>query len=200
MPRFLPGVLAMAAIVLASNILVQFPIGNWLTLGAFTYPLAFLVTDVMNRVHGPAAARQVVWAGFVTGVAFSLVAAGMQTTTLRIAIASGSAFLLAQLVDIAVFDRLRSGEWWRAPLASTLFGSVLDTVLFFGIAFSALLPGDANTGWANEAVPLVGHGPLSPLWVSLAVADWMIKLCLALLALVPFRMIVRNLLRRSDES
>ncbi|MBU2957386.1 queuosine precursor transporter [Paracoccus sp. 1_MG-2023] len=194
MTRFLPGIIAMAAIVVASNILVQFVVGDWLTWGAFTYPLAFLVTDVMNRVHGPRAARRVVLAGFVTGIACSLIAAGVGVTTLRIAIASGAAFLIAQLTDIAVFDRLRGGRWWRAPLASTLIGSALDTVLFFGIAFSALLPADGNTGWSNEVVPLLGQGPGVSLWVSLAVADWLVKLGLALLALVPFRLIVRNLL------
>ncbi|TGN57625.1 VUT family protein [Paracoccus liaowanqingii] len=200
MTRFLPGILAMAAIVLASNILVQFTVATWLTWGAFTYPLAFLVTDVMNRVYGAPAARRVVLAGFVTGVLWSLVAAGMEATTLRIAAASGTAFLVAQMADVAIFDALREGRWWRAPLVSTLVGSVLDTALFFGIAFAAFLPADANTGWANEAVPLLGQGPLGPLWVSLALADWMVKLALALLALVPFRLIVRNLLRRTAES
>lgn len=200
MTRFLPGILAMAAIVVASNILVQFVIGDWLTWGAFTYPLAFLVTDVMNRIHGPAAARRVVLAGFVTGLACSLVAAGLQATTLRIAIASGAAFLVAQLADVAVFDALRKGRWWRAPLASTLGGSGLDTALFFTIAFWAGLPADINTGWAAEPVPLLGQGPVTALWVSLAVADWLVKLGLALLALVPFRLIVRNLLRGSDKS
>ncbi|TJZ92329.1 VUT family protein [Paracoccus gahaiensis] len=200
MTRFLPGILAMAAIVLASNILVQFTVATWLTWGAFTYPLAFLVTDVMNRVYGAPAARRVVLAGFVTGVLWSLVAAGIEATTLRIALASGTAFLVAQMADVAIFDALREGRWWRAPLVSTLVGSVLDTALFFGIAFAAFLPADANTGWANEAVPLLGQGPLAPLWMSLALADWMVKLALALLALVPFRLIVRNLLRRTAES
>ncbi|MBF5078873.1 VUT family protein [Paracoccus sp. NBH48] len=200
MIRFLPGILAMAAIVVASNVLVQFTVATWLTWGAFTYPLAFLVTDVMNRVHGAAAARRVVLAGFVTGVVWSLIAAGMDATTLRIAIASGAAFLAAQMVDVQVFDTLRGGPWWRAPLVSTLLGSALDTVLFFGIAFAAVLPADTNTGWANEAVPLLGAGPLSPLWVSLALADWMVKLGLAILALVPFRIIVRNLLGHRAES
>lgn len=195
MNRFLPGILAMAAIVVASNILVQFVVGDWLTWGAFTYPLAFLVTDVMNRVYGPAAARRVVLAGFVTGVACSLVAAGFEATTLRIAIASGTAFLVAQLLDVAIFDALRGGRWWRAPLASTVVGSAVDTALFFTIAFAAFLPADANTGWANEAVPLLGHGPVSALWISLASADWLVKLGLALLALVPFRIVVRKLLR-----
>lgn len=195
MTRPLYGILAMASIVLASNILVQFPIGSWLTWGALTYPFAFLVTDVMNRVHGAAAARRVVLAGFVVGVVWSLVAAGLDQTTLRIAIASGLAFFVAQLSDIAIFDALRDRRWWVAPFLSSLIGSALDTALFFGIAFAAGLPQDANTGWANEAVPLLGHGPLTALWVSLATADWLVKIGLALLALVPFRIIVRNLLR-----
>ena len=142
----LPGIIAMAAIVVASNILVQFLFGQWLTWGAFTYPLAFLVTDVMNRVYGVQAARKVVAAGFVVGVICSLIGTQIMlqgdgytypAVTLRIAIGSGLAFLTAQLMDIAVFDRLREGKWWRAPLASTLVGSSLDTALFFTIAFSA---------------------------------------------------------------
>ncbi|MCR9149204.1 MAG: queuosine precursor transporter [Rhodobacteraceae bacterium] len=197
----LPGILAMAAIVVASNILVQFLFGQWLTWGAFTYPLAFLVTDVMNRVYGPAAARRVVVAGFATGVICSLI--GTQITgefgplvTLRIAIGSGLAFLVAQMTDVALFDRLRGGSWWRAPLVSTLVGSTLDTAIFFTVAFSAMLafvePAN-DVAWANEALPLLGLGPVVPLWVSLAVADWGVKLMLALAALVPFRVIVRRL-------
>ena len=188
----LPGILAMAAIVVASNILVQFLFGNWLTWGAFTYPLAFLVNDLMNRIYGPAAARKVVWAGFAVGVASSLVATAFDATTLRIALGSGLAFLTAQMLDVAIFDRLRDGRWWRAPLASTLVGSTVDTALFFSIAFSASLafinPAD-DVSWAAETLPLLGWGPMAPLWVSLAVADWMVKLALALLALVPFRII-----------
>ncbi|HDR27423.1 queuosine precursor transporter [Rhodovulum sp.] len=202
MTRPLPGILAMAAIVVASNILVQFLFGQWLTWGAFTYPLAFLVTDVMNRVYGVAAARSVVFTGFVVGVACSFV--GTQITgefgplvTLRIALGSGLAFLTAQLLDVAVFDRLREGRWWRAPLASTLIGSTVDTALFFTIAFSAWLsviePAN-DVGWANEALPLLGLGPVVPLWMSLAVADWAVKLALALIALVPFRLIVGRLM------
>lgn len=202
MTRPLPGILAMAAIVVASNILVQFLFGQWLTWGAFTYPLAFLVTDVMNRVYGVAAARRVVFTGFVVGVACSFV--GTQITgefgplvTLRIALGSGLAFLTAQLLDVAVFDRLREGRWWRAPLASTLIGSTVDTALFFTIAFSAWLsviePAN-DVGWANEALPLLGLGPVVPLWMSLAVADWTVKLALALIALVPFRLIVGRLM------
>ncbi|MCQ0969493.1 queuosine precursor transporter (plasmid) [Paracoccus sp. TK19116] len=200
MTRLLPGILAMAAVVVASNILVQILLGDWLTWGAFTYPIAFLVTDVTNRVHGARDARRVVAAGFVVGVICSLIAAGFDATTLRIAIASGAAFLTAQMLDVAVFDRLRAARgWWQAPLGSTLIGSAVDTVLFFGIAFAAFLPADANTGWANESVPLLGSGPALPLWTSLALADWMVKLGLALLSLVPFRLIVNHLLRRSRQ-
>ena len=199
--QHLPGILAMAAIVVASNILVQFLFGQWLTWGAFTYPFAFLVTDVMNRVYGPAAARRVVVAGFVTGVACSLVGTQIvgefgPLVTLRIALASGLAFLLAQMTDVALFDRLRGGAWWRAPLVSTLAGSTLDTAVFFTVAFSAALtvlePGN-DVGWANEALPLLGFGPVVPLWVSLAVADWGVKLSLALVALLPFRVIVKRM-------
>lgn len=208
MTRLLPGILAMAIIVVASNILVQFLFGNWLTWGAFTYPFAFLVTDVMNRVYGAATARRVVFAGFVTGVICSLIGTQVMlqgdgyaypAVTLRVAIGSGVAFLTAQLIDVAVFDRLRSGRWWRAPLASTLIGSSIDTALFFTIAFAAQLsflePG-GDVAWANEAVPLLGAGPVLPLWISLAVADWCVKLAISLVALVPFRLIVGRMLPR----
>ncbi len=204
MKRILPGILAMAGIVLASNILVQFLFGQWLTWGAFTYPFAFLVTDVMNRVYGPALARRVVFAGFLVGVASSLVGTQIMgefgpLVTWRIAFGSGLAFLTAQLLDVAIFDRLREGSWWRAPLASTLVGSSVDTMLFFSIAFSASLsflePGN-DVSWAGEILPLLGVGPQAPLWVSLAVADWMVKLSLALVALIPFRIIVGRMLAR----
>ena len=198
---YLPGIFAMAAIVVASNILVQFLMGNWLTWGAFTYPFAFLVTDVMNRVYGPAAARRVVFAGFVVGVACSFVAAGFDKTTLRIAVGSGLAFLTAQLLDVALFDRLRAGTWWRAPLVSTVIGSAVDTAIFFTVAFWAGLTvfGAAETeaaAWASESVPILGQGPMAPLWVSLAIADWGVKLVLALVALLPFRIIVSRLVAR----
>jgi uncharacterized integral membrane protein (TIGR00697 family) len=200
----IPGILAMAAVVVASNILVQHLFGQWLTWGAFTYPFAFLVTDVMTRVYGAAAARKVVLAGFLVGLACSLVGTQIQgefgpLVTWRIALGSGVAFLTAQLLDVAIFDRLRAGAWWRAPLASTLVGSSVDTALFFTIAFSAglsfLEPGN-DTSWAGEVLPILGHGPQAPLWVSLALADWMVKLSLAVLALVPFRIIVLRLLAR----
>lgn len=200
----LPGILAMAAIVVASNILVQFLFGQWLTWGAFTYPFAFLVTDVMNRVYGAPAARRVVLVGFVVGVICSLIGTRIvgefgPLVTLRIALGSGLAFLVAQLLDVAVFDWLRKGRWWRAPLVSTLVGSSADTAIFFTVAFSAALvalePGN-DVSWAGEVLPLLGFGPAVPLWVSLGVADWLVKLSLALIALLPFRLIVARLTTR----
>lgn len=208
--RVIPGVLAMAAIVVASNILVQFLCGQWLTWGAFTYPFAFLVTDVMNRVYGAGPARRVVLAGFVTGIVCSLIGSQIMlqgdgytyaAVPLRIAVGSGTAFLIAQLTDVAVFNRFREGRWWRAPLVSTLVGSALDTALFFTIAFSATLSfgatADAAISWAQGPVPFMTAGPDAPLWVSLAFADWMVKLALALIALLPFRIIVGAMLPRT---
>ncbi len=201
MTRLLPGILAMAAIVVASNILVQFLFGQWLTWGAFTYPLAFLITDLTNRLYGARDARRVVWAGFATGVACSLIGSQIEgafgpLVTLRIALGSGLAFLVAQLVDVAIFDRLRAQRWWQAPLGSTLVGSTLDTAIFFTVAFSAALiwlePSN-DVAWANEMLPILGMGPEAALWVSLALADWAVKLSLALLALIPFRMLVARL-------
>ena len=209
---YLPGILAMATVVVASNILVQFLLGDWLTWGAFTYPIAFLITDVMNRVYGVAAARRVVFAGFVVGILCSLIGTQIMmqgdgytfpAVTLRVAIGSGSAFLVAQLLDVQIFDRMRNGAWWRAPLASTLIGSALDTFLFFSIAFSAMFNWleTANIpNWAQGAVPLLGSGPELPLWASLAVADWIVKLVLALIALAPFRMLVLYFVRRSAKN
>jgi uncharacterized integral membrane protein (TIGR00697 family) len=202
MKQMLPGIVAMAIVVVASNILVQFLFGSWLTWGAFTYPIAFLVTDVMNRVYGAQVARRVVFIGFLTGVACSLIGTQIMgefgpLVTWRIAIGSGIAFLTAQLLDIAVFNRLREGSWWRAPLASSLLGSSVDTALFFTIAFSQFLvfiePAN-DVSWAGEILPILGMGPEAPLWVSLAIADWSVKLALALIALVPFRIIVRRMM------
>jgi uncharacterized integral membrane protein (TIGR00697 family) len=199
--QYLPGIVAMAVIVVASNILVQFLFGNWLTWGAFTYPFAFLVTDLMNRAYGAEAARRVVFAGFIVGVLCSLVGTQIMgefgpLVTLRIALGSGIAFLAAQLLDVSVFSALRRGSWWRAPLASTLVGSTVDTALFFSIAFSASLvflePAN-NVSWAGEMLPILGFGPVAPLWVSLAVADWGVKLTLALIALIPFRVITARM-------
>ena len=203
MTRLLPGILAMATTVVASNVLVQFLLGDWLTWGAFTYPIAFLVTDVMNRIYGASAARRVVFAGFLVGIICSLIGSQIMleygpAVPLRIAVASAIAFLSAQLLDVSIFDRLREGLWWKAPLASTIVGSVVDTALFFTIAFSASVTlfgagNDEAISWAWEGIPLLGQGAVLPLWVSLAIADWGVKLAIALLALVPFRLIVGKL-------
>lgn len=211
MTRLLPGILAMAAVVVASNILVQFLIlDGLLTWGAFTYPFAFLVTDVTNRMYGAQAARKVVLAGFVVGIACSLIGTQItlqgdgftyQAVALRVAVGSATAFLVAQLLDVAVFSRLRAGVWWRAPLASTLIGSTVDTALFFSIAFAGFLSfgagPDAEIAWAQEAAPFLTFGAEAPLWVTLAVADWGVKLAIALIALVPFRLIVGRLVSRT---
>ncbi len=182
------GVAAMAALVAASNVLVQYPVGDFLTWGAFTYPFAFLATDVVNRRCGPAAARRVVVVGFALAVALSVWLA-----TPRIAVASGAAFLTAHLLDVAVFDRLRAGRWWRAPLVSSTIGSAVDTAIFFTLAFSAgagFL--GADEPWALEAAPLMGLGPSAPFWVSLALGDFGVKLLIAALALAPYRFATRG--------
>lgn len=197
----LAGITAMAAVVVVSNILVQHLLGQWLTWGALTYPVAFLVTDLMNRLHGPAAARRVVFSGFVFGVICSLIGSQIHgeygpLVTLRVAVGSGIAFLAAQLLDVAVFHRLRRGIWWRAPVVSSVVGSAVDTALFFTVAFSASLAfiDPANdVGWANEILPVLGAGPVAPLWISLAIADFGVKLILALVFLVPFRVLAVRL-------
>lgn len=198
MRSLLPGIIAMAVIVTASNILVQFPLGGYLTWGALTYPFAFLVTDLTNRLQGAAAARRVVLAGFATGVVCSFIGTQIigefgPLVTLRIAIGSGLAFLTAQLLDVTIFNRLRAGSWWKAPLVSTLISSSVDTAIFFTIAFSAALtvlePGN-DVSWATAPTSLLGIGPEAPFWVSLAVADWLVKLLLAIVALLPFRLAV----------
>ena len=194
-PVFL-GTLAMAIIVVASNILVEFPIGQWLTWGAFSYPLAFLVSDLMNRFHGAVAARRVVYAGLIVGLICSFIGTQIvgdfgPIVTLRVALGSALAFLVGQLLDITLFDRLRRAAWWRAPFLSTLLGSTADTMIFFPVAFSAALvwiePGN-DIAWAAEHVALLGFGPTVPLWVSLGVADWGVKLLIDILALLPFRL------------
>lgn len=151
---------AMVVVVTGSNVLVQFPISDWLTLAAFTYPISFLVTDLTNRRLGPGAARRVVYSGFAAAVVLSAL-----LVTPRIALASATAFLGAQLLDISVFNRLRDRVWWTPPLVSSLLGSAIDTVLFFALAF-------AGTG-----VP----------WVTLGLGDFAIKVLMALMLLVPFR-------------
>lgn len=155
--------LAMMAIVAASNVLVQFPINDWWTWGAASYPFAFLVTELTNRRYGPGLARLVVYAGFSLGVALSLVLAPA-----RIALASGSAFLLAQLLDIAVFNRLRRQVWWLAPFAAASLASIVDTAAFFSIAF------------AGTPVP----------WPTLALGDLVAKLAMAVFCLAPYRLFV----------
>lgn len=200
------GVIAMATIVVASNILVQFLFNDWLTYGAFTYPFAFLVTDLMNRLYGATSARKVVLAGFVIGIACSFVGTQIigeygPLVTLRIAIGSGTAYLVAQLADVFVFDKLRQGTWWRAPLVSTLVGSSLDTAIFFSIAFSASLSfidPATNVDWANDMLPIMGLGPVAPLWVSLGVADWFVKVALSLVALLPFKIMVSKLASKTS--
>ena len=154
------GAAAMAAIVTGSNVAVQFPINDWLTWGAFTYPVSFLVTDLTNRALGPAQARRVVCVGFAVAVALSVWVA-----TWRVAAASGLAFLSAQLLDIVIFDRLRRAAWWRAPFISSTLASALDTILFFALAF-------AGTG-----LP----------WVTWALGDYGVKVFMATALLGPFR-------------
>lgn len=206
--RLLPGILAMAVIVVASNILVQFLIfDGLLTWGAFTYPFAFMVTDIINRVYGTKAAQQVVFVGFVTGIGCSLIGTQVlleygPAVTLRVAVGSGAAFLVGQLLDVAVFNRLRGGAWWKAPFVAPLISATVDTILFFSLAFSgtfAMFGADANAAvsWAQATVPLLNFGPPAPLWVSLAMADWSVKLLIAFVALIPFRLIVGQMLRRT---
>ncbi len=182
-------VAAMAIVVVVSNLLVQFPfepfgLGELLTWGAFSYPFAFLVTDLANRTYGPRIARRVVYGGFAVAVVLSV---GLASP--RIALASGSAFLVAQLLDVFVFDRLRARAWWQAPLISSALGSAVDTVLFFSLAFSAGFAFlDTGLGLADGslafAVPFLG-GEV-PLWVSLAFGDFCVKLAMALAALAPY--------------
>jgi uncharacterized integral membrane protein (TIGR00697 family) len=203
--RFLlPGVIAMTVIVVTSNILVQYPLGAFLTWGALTYPFSFLVTEIANRLDGPAAARKIVFVGFVTGIICSFIGTQIMgefgpLVSFRIALGSGLAFLCAQLLDIAVFNRFRNGLWWKAPLISPVISSTLDTAVFFTFAFSAALtflePGN-DVSWATAPSPLLGIGPEAPFWVSLALGDWMVKLLLAVFALMPFRLAVRKLAAR----
>lgn len=202
--RFLVAVAAMVAVVAASNVLVQFPVmidvgpvnlGDILTWGAFTYPVAFLVTDLSNRTFGPARARLVVVAGFAVAVLLSIWLA-----TPRIAIASGSAFLVAQLLDISIFHRLRDAAWWKAPMISSLFSSALDTALFFTLAMAPAFAGiDAYFGMEDSSLgfpaPLLGIGPEVELWQSLALGDFLVKLILAVAMLAPYKGLRDVLLR-----
>lgn len=186
---YLPFVAAMSLVVVASNILVQYPfnhlgLGEILTWGAFTYPVAFLVNDLANRRYGKPAARRVVIAGFIVAVALSVWLA-----TPRIAIASGTAFLTGQLMDIQVFDRLRRQAWWKAPFMASIFGSLLDTAIFFTLAFAPFFAGiDAAFGMEDGSLPFVV--PLlwaeAPLWVTLAFGDFCVKMLMGVLALIPY--------------
>ena len=164
-PIILPA-LAMAAIVLVSNLLVQFPLNAWLTWGAFSYPVAYLVTDVCNRVTGPVLARRVAWIGFAVGLTCSALLAPV-----RIAAASGSAFIVSQLLDVAVFNRLRKLSWWKAPLFGSITASVVDTAIFFSLAFAGT--------------------PVA--WLPLATGDLAAKLMMALVLLLPYRALVQRL-------
>lgn len=159
------AVVAMAAVVGASNYLVAIPINDWLVWGALTYPLAFLINDLVNRFHGAAQARKVVYVGFAVGVVLSL---SVDSIDQRVAMASGTAFLVAQLLDVAIFDRLRVGRWWVAPSVSSGISAVIDTVLFFGIAFAGTgLPwqqwaaGDLAVKWTVAALSVVVYGWLA---------------------------------------
>jgi uncharacterized PurR-regulated membrane protein YhhQ (DUF165 family) len=189
---FLIALVAMTVMVLASNILVQYPVqygelANYLTWGAFTYPVSFLVTDLSTRRFGPQGARRVVYVGFVLAVILSVILA-----TPRIAIASGAAFLVAQLLDIRIFSRLRDKTWWMPPFVSSVISSALDTAIFFSIAFyCGTLPGTgltitdilARAGVADECTVLP--------WSTLAVADYSVKLAIAAIAIAPYGALLR---------
>jgi len=159
-------ILAMAAVIVLSNVLVQYPINAWLTWGAFSYPVVFLVTDLTNRALGPTAARRVAWIGFPMAVAISLLLAPW-----RIALASGSAFILSQVLDIALFNRWRRLSWWKAPLFGSLAASVVDTAVFFYLAFA---------GTELD-------------WTLLAAGDLAVKALMAALLLAPYRALLPRL-------
>ena len=165
----------MGVVVLSSNYLVQFPIKYYgleeiLTYGAFTYPIAFLITDLANRSYGKFIARKIVYIGFAIGISFTLIFSTnfADLISVRIAIGSGTAFLVAQLLDVQIFDQLRKKKWFIAPLTSSLIGSTIDTFLFFSISFYA-------TG-----IP----------WVTLSLGDLAVKILVALVMLIPFRLLL----------
>ena len=175
---FLVLSLLMGVVVLSSNYLVQFPIKHYgldevLTYGAFSYPIAFLITDLANRTYGKLIARNIVYIGFTIGISFTLIFSTnfADLISVRIAIGSGTAFLIAQLLDVQIFDYLRKKKWFIAPLTSSVVGSIIDTFLFFSISFYA-------TG-----VP----------WITLALGDLGVKIFVALLMLIPFRMLLNTL-------
>ena len=167
----------MGVVVLSSNYLVQFPINYYglneiLTYGAFSYPIAFLITDLANRSYGKRVARKIVYFGFVLGIGFTVLFSTdfADFISIRIAIGSGIAFLTAQLLDVQIFDRLRKKEWFVAPLTSSMIGSTIDTFLFFSISFY-------GTG-----VP----------WVTLSLGDLIVKVIVALVMLIPFRLLLKT--------
>ncbi len=184
---FLIALTAMTLVVLSSNILVQYPfqhlgLGDYLTWGAFSYPFSFLVADLSNRRFGTKGARRVVYAGFVLAVILSVILA-----TPRIAIASGAAFLVAQLLDISIFARLRDRAWWMPPFISSVISSGLDTAIFFSSAFyCGVVPGLGLTisevlgqfGIADQCIALP--------WTNLAIADYLVKLALAAISIAPY--------------
>ena len=172
---FLPLSFLMGVVVLSSNYLVQFPIKYYgleeiLTHGAFSYPVAFLITDLANRSYGKLVARKIVYIGFVIGVSFTLLFSTnfADLISVRIAIGSGTAFLVAQLLDVQIFDQLRKKKWFIAPITSSFIGSTVDTFLFFSISFYA-------TG-----IP----------WVTLSLGDLAVKIFVALIMLIPFRLLL----------
>lgn len=197
--RFSLAILAMVVVVTASNILVQFPVradlgpihlGDILTWGAFTYPFAFLVSDLTNRYDGPRRARAVVLVGFAVALCLSA-----YLSTPRIAIASATAFLVGQLLDIAVFSRLRNRFWLVPPLSASLIGSLIDTAIFFSLAFAPAF-GFVDTwfgmtdGSLGMNAPWLGIGASVPLWLSLASGDFGVKFLAALLLLMPYRLLM----------
>lgn len=216
--RFLLALVAMVVVVAASNILVLYPVqaqlgsvnlADLLTWGAFTFPFAFLITDLTNRYDGPRNARLVVLVGFLVGLCVSLYlsyqplpwnAGGNPATTQRIAMASATAFLVGQLLDIAVFSRLRATKaWYLPPLLGSLFGSMIDTAIFFTVAFSPALVGiDTLFGLPDGSLgfpaPWLGVGPEVPLWTSLATGDFLVKFLAALLLLAPYRILMGKLM------
>ena len=192
----LVAVAAMAAVVVLSNVLVQHPIeaqlgrlalADLLTWGALSYPIAFLVTDITNRLLGPEVARRVVYCGFALAVVLSALAA-----TPRIAIASGAAFLVGQLLDIGIFNQLRRRSWWKAPAFSSLAGSAADTAIFFTLAFApALVLLGPNDAFAVEESAFLGLYPFETArWISWAFGDFSVKVLIAIVALIPYRLIV----------
>lgn len=193
------AIAAMVVVVVSSNVAVQYPVNatigsldlaDLLTWGAFTYPAAFLVTDLTNRRFGVAVARRVILVGFLMAVVLS-----MALATPRIAIASASAFLIGQLLDVTIFDRLRRSRWWKAPFVGSLIGSATDTTVFFALAFAAAFGvlGGADPFTQEPAILLGTAGVEAPRWVSWAIADFSVKLAFAALFLVPYRLLMNVL-------